>query len=116
MSDYNSNRNKITIDPEVLLTISKLSALSVEGVSRMASVPHNLNTLIHHNYSNGVKIEVENDSVYVDLYVVMKKDADLLETSKHIQAAVSRSITEMVGMDVVRVNVHIEDIDYITTD
>lgn len=114
MSNYLKPDGKTTIDPEVLLTISKLSALSVDGVSRMASGPHSFDSVIHRSYSNGVKIQLEDNTVYVDLFLVIKKDFNLLETSKKVQSKVSRAIVEMVGMDVGRVNIHIEDIDYIS--
>ena len=103
---------KTTIDPEVLLTIVRLTALSVEGVSHMASGPHNVDSLLRHSYSNGVKIEVENNTVYVDLYLIMKRDINLLETSRIVQQKVKRAILEMVGMEIGTINIHIEDIDY----
>ena len=90
MSDYPNPSGKTTIDPEVLLTISRLTALSVDGVSRMASGPHNVDSLLRRSYANGVKIEVENNTVYVDIYVVIKRDINLLETSKPYVAPQSK--------------------------
>ena len=103
---------KTTIDPEVLLTIVRLTSLSVDGVSRMAVGPHNVDSLIRHIYANGVKIEVENNTVYVDVYLIMKRDVNLLETSRKVQQMIKRAIQEMVGMDIGTINIHIEDIDY----
>jgi uncharacterized alkaline shock family protein YloU len=103
---------KTTIDPEVLITIVRLTSLSVDGVSQMAAGPHNVDSLIRRSYSNGVKVEVENNSVYVDVYLVMKRDINLLETSRMVQQKIKRAIQEMVGMEIGTINVHIEDIDY----
>ena len=103
---------KTTIDPEVLLTIARLTALSVEGVSRMATGPHNVDSLLKRSYSNGVKVEVENNTVYVDLYLIMKRDINLLETSRKVQQKIKRAILEMVGMEIGTINIHVEDIDY----
>jgi uncharacterized alkaline shock family protein YloU len=50
--------------------------------------------------------------VYAELYLILKKDVDLFKTSQTIQRKVSRAITEMVGMEVGQINIHIEDIDY----
>jgi uncharacterized alkaline shock family protein YloU len=106
------NRGKTTIDPGFLIKIAKLTALSVPGVSRMAPGLHNVDNLIKKNYSQGVRIEVENNMVYAELYLILKKDVDLFKTSQTIQRKVSRAITEMVGMEVGQINIHIEDIDY----
>lgn len=112
MNNETIQPGKTTIDPEVLLTIVRLTTLSVEGVSRMAAGPHNVDSLIRKIYSNGVKVEVENNTVYVDVYLVMKRDVNLLETSHQVQQKIKRAIQEMVGMDIGIINVHIEDIDY----
>ncbi len=62
--------------------------------------------------NEGVRISVENNTVYADLYVIVKKDVNIRDVSRMIQYQVARSISEMVGMEVGRVNIHIEDIDY----
>jgi uncharacterized alkaline shock family protein YloU len=50
--------------------------------------------------------------VYADIYVILKNDVNVRDVSHNIQHEVSRAISEMVGMTVGRVNIHIEDIDY----
>ena len=112
MEEYPDTKGKTTIDPGVLTKIAKLTALAVPGVSKMAPGLRSVDSLVRKNYSPGVKIDVEDNTVYADLYLVLHKDADLFTTSQTVQKKVSRAITEMVGMDVGRINVHIEDIDY----
>mgnify|MGYP001131295342 CR=1 FL=1 len=103
-----------TIAPEVLLTIAQLTALSVPGVSRLSHIQGaGVNRLIKPNqYREGVKIEVSEDIVTVDVYIILQSDFNVREVSHSIQRDVARAITEMVGMTVDRVNIHIEDIDY----
>ena len=104
---------KTTIAPEVLLTIARLSALSVEGVSRLANVPGGVDRLFNRGSINeGVRINVEKNTVFVELFVILEKDVNVREVSRNIQAQVTRAISEMVGMDVSRVNIHVEDINY----
>jgi uncharacterized alkaline shock family protein YloU len=111
MEEYPETKGKTTIDPGVLIKIAKLTTMSVPGVSRMAPGLHTVDNLVKKNYSQGVRIEVENNTVYAELYVVLRNDTDLFKTGQTIQRKVSRAITEMVGMDVGQINVHIEDID-----
>ncbi len=112
MEEYSDTKGKTTIDPGVLIKIAKLTALSVPGVSKMAPGLHSVDNLLKKNYSHGVKIDVENNTVYADLYLVLRKNVDLFKTSQTVQKKVGRAITEMVGMDVGQINIHIEDIDY----
>lgn len=112
MSDIERPPGKTTIAPDVLITIARLSTLSVTGVSQMAPLPGSVNRLFKRDESDGVQISVENNAVYADLYVILKSDINVREVSRNIQAQVSRAISEMVGMEVGKINVHVEDIDF----
>ena len=103
---------KTTIAPNVLLTIARLTTLDTEGVSEMSHLPGGFNRIFHRGYEEGVQIRIEGDIVYADLYVILEQDVNVREVSRNIQSEVSRAISEMVGMSVGRVNVHIEDINY----
>jgi len=106
------DEGKTTIAPEVLITIARLTTLSVPGVSRLCIDPPGMNRIFKRNYVEGVRIEVKEDLVYIDIYVALLKDVNMREVSRNIQQQVSRAIEEMVGMQVGWVNIHIEDIDY----
>jgi uncharacterized alkaline shock family protein YloU len=105
---------KTTISPDVLTTIARLTVVSVEGVSRMSTTASDVNHIFKRGLTaaEGVRVEVIDDAVYADIYVVIKCDYNAREVSHQIQSLVARSISEMVGMEVGKVNVHIEDIDY----
>lgn len=103
---------KTTIDSGVLLTIARLTTLSVEGVSRMGEVPGSVRDIFRRNHDQGVRIQVQDSLVDVDVYVILEKDVDIRSVSREIQGEISRAICDMVGMKVGRINVHIDDIDY----
>lgn len=103
---------KTTISPEVIVSIALLATMSVEGVSRMAAVPRDINTLFKKGLADGVAITLEDNTVFTEICVILKKGVKVREVCKQIQNQVSRSISEMVGMEVGRVNVHVEDIDF----
>ena len=111
MSDSNS-QGKTTIAPDVLITIARLSALSVPGVSHMAQVTGGVNRLFKRGIHDGVRIEVEDNVIVANLYLVLHKDVNIREVSRNVQGQVARALQEMVGMDVGEVEIHIEDIDY----
>lgn len=112
MSEYTRPAGKTTIAPDVLLTIARLTALSIPGVNHLSNIPGGVNRLFARGVGEGVRIVVENGTVLVDLYVILNSDINIREVSRSIQHQVTRAINEMVGMDVGRVNVHIEDIHY----
>ena len=108
-----SDSGKTTIAPEVLLTIARLTTLDVPGVSRMSPVPGGVNRLFKRGFGDGVRIDIrDDDTVYADLYIILESDVNIRDVSRLVQHRVARSISDMVGMQVGRVNIHIEDIDY----
>jgi uncharacterized alkaline shock family protein YloU len=104
--------DKTTIAPDVLVTIARLSALSVPGVSRMANVSGGVNRLFKRGVHDGVRIEVEDNVVVVDLHLILKKDVNIREVSRNVQEQVARALQDMVGMEIGSVEVHIENMDY----
>ena len=101
-----------SIAPGVLITIARLTALSVPGVAMIASIPGGVNRLFRRGSGEGVRIEVDEDAVSIDLYLILARNTNVREVSRKVQAEVGRAIEDMVGMQVQRIDVHIEDIDY----
>lgn len=105
---------KTTIAIDVLLTIASLTTLNIPGVSRLSNLPRSAMTgmLRRGQFCEGVCIDVENNTVFADVFVILKNDVNIRDVSRNIQREVARAISEMVGMQVGRINVHIDDIDY----
>ncbi|GAB4522509.1 MAG: Asp23/Gls24 family envelope stress response protein [Anaerolineales bacterium] len=99
-----------TIAPNVLLTIIRKTTEQTPGVCHLSPAPGGVDRLVHRSQSQGIRLDVQEGRVYVDLYVVLQPDVNLREVSRTIQQRVARAIAEMVGMEVGRVNIHIEDI------
>jgi len=102
-----------TVALDVLLTIAQLTAINVKGVSRFSHIQaSNVNRLFKPgHYRDGVRVEIVDDVVNVDLFLILKDEYNVREVSHNIQREVTRAISEMVGMPVGHVNIHIEDID-----
>ena len=101
-----SAAGKIMVEPEVIETIARLSALAVPGVARLIS-PTGLKRFLK---QDGIKLEIAGNSVKLDLYIVTDADASMLTVGRQVQTEVTRAIEEMVGMEVESINIHIEDV------
>ena len=112
MSSSERPPGKTTVSPDVLISIARLSALGVPGVSRMAPISGGVNRLFRRGANEGVRIDVEEDTVFADIYLVLKENVNIREVSRNVQQQVARAMQEMVGMEVGHIDIHIEDIDY----
>lgn len=97
------------IDPSVLYTIARLTTIATPGVSQFAPVSFGANKLAQEN--QGLKIEIEDTKIYIDLYIITEGEENVRLVAETVQARVNRAITDMVGMEVANINVHITDID-----
>jgi len=105
------NLGRVTIAPNVLVTIVQKTASSISGVAWLHdSVPAVKRLLGLHTVGQGVEVEVTDDQAVVDVYVVARRGVDLRQMGRELQQDVTRAIEDIVGMDVSRVNVHIEDV------
>jgi uncharacterized alkaline shock family protein YloU len=98
---------KTTVAPDVLLAIARLTALKVDGVHAMGSAPRSGKDS---KSEAGVVSHVINDTVDLDIYLVLDKDTNLRLVSREVQAQVARAIEESIGLDAGRINVHVEDV------
>jgi uncharacterized alkaline shock family protein YloU len=103
---------KVTIAPNVLVTIVQKKASTVPGVAQLCENTPGVKRLLGLPTSGrGVEVCVLDDRVVVDVYLVAKRGVDLLQMGRQLQHEVTRDIEHIVGMDVCEVNVHIEDIE-----
>jgi uncharacterized alkaline shock family protein YloU len=71
-----------------------------------------MNRLFKRSQSEGVVIDVRDDLVFADLYLILANNVNIRDVGRNVQREVARAISEMVGMQVGRVNIHVDDIDY----
>ncbi|NLE75507.1 MAG: Asp23/Gls24 family envelope stress response protein [Chloroflexi bacterium] len=103
---------KVTIAPDVLLTIVRLTVLDVPGVAHLSTRwPGGAGRILTPTrLTEGIRIEVTDSTVAVEVHVAVHPHDNLLALARTIQQEVARAIHDMVGMTVGAVNVHIEDI------
>jgi uncharacterized alkaline shock family protein YloU len=70
-----------------------------------------VNRLFKRGIGDGVRIEVEDNIVVANLYLILKQHVNMREVSRNVQHQVARALQEMVGMEIGEIEIHIEDID-----
>jgi uncharacterized alkaline shock family protein YloU len=105
------NLGKVTIAPNVLVTIVQKTADTVPGVAALCeNVPGVKRLLGLHTVGRGVDVSVVDNQASINIYLVADRNVDLLRMGRELQHKVTRAVQDIVGMPVHHVNVHIEDI------
>lgn len=100
---------EVKIADDVVATIAGLAATEVEGVASMQGNLTNeiVGKLGIRNLSKGVKIELSEGVVKVELSIMMKYGYSIPETCKAVQDKVKSAIENMTGLQVEHVNIRI---------
>ncbi len=101
----------VTVAPEVLLDLVRLTALATPGVAHLSNQhPGSFKRLWKGKAAEGIVLAIENATVSIDLFVVAEPQAQMLQLGQTLQREVSRAIHDVVGMPVKEINIHIEDV------
>lgn len=104
---------KICVD--VVSTIAGIAASEIKGVAGMYSsfangIAEKLGA--KKNQSKGVKVEMGEDAVTIDLYIVVKYGIKIPELAWEVQESVKNNVETMTGLEVEKVNIHIEGVSF----
>lgn len=103
----------VKIADEVVAIIAGLAATEVEGVSSMAGNITNdiVSRLGMKNLSRGIKVEVTEGLVKVDVAINIAYGFNVPEVSSKVQDKVKNAIENMTGLTVEQVNIRIVSVD-----
>ena len=104
---------EVQIADEVVAIIAGLAATEVEGVDSMAGNITNelVGKLGMKNLSKGVKIDVTEEHVSVDLSLNIKYGYNIPDVSEKVQDKVKSAIQNMTGLTVLEVNIRIAGVN-----
>ena len=105
---------EVQIADEVVAIIAGLAATEVEGVDSMAGNITNelVGKLGMKNLSKGVKIDVTEEHVSVDLSLNIKYGYNIPDVSEKVQDKVKSAIQNMTGLTVLEVNIRIAGVNF----
>ena len=109
----NGNMGQVQIADEVVAIIAGLAATEVDGVASMAGNITNelVSKLGMKNLSKGVKVNVSEENVSVDLALNIRYGYEIPVVSKKVQEKVKSAIETMTGLEVSVVNIKIAGVD-----
>lgn len=108
----NSDLGEVQISDDVLAVIAAMAAMEIDGVVSMAGniTSELVSRLGMKKLSKGVRVDVADDSVMVDLSIVLRMNENIINISKKVQDRVKSTIENMTGMEVANVNVNISSV------
>ncbi len=104
-------QGRVTVAPPVLTTIVRQTTVEQRGVNRLAVLPAKVRGLrAGAALEEGILVGVVEEGVQVEVHVVAEPGINVLRLGTDLQCSITRALEEMVGMNVLAVDVHIDDV------
>ncbi|MEL3974099.1 Asp23/Gls24 family envelope stress response protein [Rossellomorea oryzaecorticis] len=114
MSHGKDGLGKIEIAPEVIEVIASIAASEVEGVSQMRGsfATGVVERLGKKNHGKGVKVELAEEGIIIDVYCIMKFGVSIPTVAQKIQDNIRQALLNMTALEADEVNVHIVGVQF----
>ena len=105
----------VRISVDVVSTIAGIATAEIEGVAGMYSsfaggIAEKRGA--KKSPSKGVKVDMTEETVSIDLYIVVEYGVRIPELAWEIQENVKNNVETMTGLSVEKVNIHIEGVSF----
>ncbi len=109
MDNGNDSLGKVEIAPEVIEVIAGIAASEVEGVAQMRGnfASGVVERLGKKNHGKGVKVELSEEGIIVDVFCVMNYGVSIPNVAQKIQENIRQALLNMTALDVNEVNIHV---------
>ncbi|MCA1036166.1 MULTISPECIES: Asp23/Gls24 family envelope stress response protein [Bacillus] len=109
MSQGNTGHGKVEIAPEVIEVIAGIAASEVEGVAQMRGnfASGVVERLGKKNHGKGVKVELTEEGIRVEVYCLMKFGISIPAVAQEIQDNIRQALLNMTALEAQEINIHV---------
>lgn len=103
----------VKVADDVVAIISGVAATEIEGVAGMSGgFADGIGDMLGmKNLSKGVKIELGQQEVKIDVFITVEYGSNITQVGKKVQENVKKTVETMTGLDVLEVNVNIQGVN-----
>lgn len=103
---------QVKISDDVVIIIAGIAASTVKGVNttRTGVAEGITNLFSKNNYSKGIKVEINENTVVLDIFINVEYGYKINEVAREVQQSVKKEIETMTDLQVAAVNVHVLNI------
>lgn len=112
IENENFENGQVKISDDVVMIIAGIATSTVKGVySARTGVAEGISNLFSkNNYSKGIKVEINENTVVLDIYINVEYGCKINEVAREVQTTVKKEIETMTDLVVAGINVHVQNI------
>lgn len=117
---FKNKLGHITVANDVIATLAGVVALECYGLVGMASrsqLRDGITELLgRDNSAKGIEVYTDQDSVTIDMHIIVGYGTKISEVAKGVQSKVKYTLKELLGIQVEQVNVYIQGVRLVNED
>lgn len=107
----------LEINDDVVIKMASVAVLEIDGVAGFVSKTTDIKEVFsRNNYSRSIKVNRNNDSIALDIYIAVTNGFDVRKIAEEVQENVKTKLQSMTGNAISKVNVNIADVVFEKTD
>ncbi|WP_188454432.1 Asp23/Gls24 family envelope stress response protein [Virgibacillus oceani] len=112
--ELNTNDGHVTITNDVIATIAGGAAIECYGIVGMASksqIKDGIAEILRkENFSRGVVVRQDGDSLHIDMYIIVSYGTKISEIAHNVQSQVKYTLNKTLGLSIGSVNIYIQGV------
>jgi uncharacterized alkaline shock family protein YloU len=112
--EFKTEYGQIDISNEVIATVAGGAAIDCYGIVGMASknqIKDGLTEILRkENFSRGVIVRQEGETIYIDMYIIVSYGTKISEVAHNVQTKVKYTLDQTVGLAVDSVNIFVQGV------
>ncbi len=105
------NAGNVNISDDVIGVITSIAASEIEGIAGMHGSLDITSMFGKKNKSKGVKVQIEDNEVVIELSVVVDYGVNISETAEKVQENVKNAVESMTSLVVKQVDINVQGIN-----
>lgn len=104
---------RVEVSPVAISSLASQAVLGCYGVVGMATkdlASGIVEILQPASHRRGIDVDIQDDRIEIDLYVVIEYGTRIATVARNIQSGVKYAVEKALGVPVVAVNVHVQDL------
>jgi uncharacterized alkaline shock family protein YloU len=104
---------RVEVSPTAIASIASQAVLECYGVVGMATkdlASGIVEILQPASHRRGVDVQISDEHIVIDLYVVIEYGTRITTVAQNIQSVVKYSVERALGVPLVTVNIHVQDL------
>lgn len=113
-SQIEEKLGSIKIADDVIAIAAAKAAMAVTGVAGLSGgITESISNILgKNNFSKGIKISAEENTLNIDIYLIVKFGVKIPEVAWNVQENVKKEVENITGLSVKAVNIHVQGVSF----